>query len=580
MTSETEVERPLSGIATPHGRISLIWPPGQVAQPGPPRLDGRTIADLDLHEVIQVLSGRDTKHEHFATAMLAELCADPETIRYRQEVVADLMENTILRDRLKTILADLQAMIHERTVRQRHAWSVTVIARRVSELEDYVQVATDLLDALRGGTQAPPARAAALCALRDYLEAHTSTPSFRALQAELPRLRATLAQLGSITIGINLTKDLSPESATVLSLNTEKVEGRAPLLERLFGKDGPRALSPLYDVDISSARNALYRDVLKLLEAVVTPVEQAIGRYATENAYALTELEPELFFLLNGVVLANRLVSAGLPICQPALIPMPERVTYLEEGYNPSLALRMLAQARTEPWQDGAPVPVITNRVTLGADGARIWILTGPNRGGKTTFTRAAGLAHVLFQAGLHVPARSGRMSPVDAIYTHFPAAESNELGTGKLDEEAQRLARIFQVASPHGLILLNEVLAGTSAIEALGLATDAVRGLRLLGARAIYTTHLHELAARVDEVNASTPGDSLVGSLVAGVEADGQSSGSASTVIGPRHRRTFRVFPSPPQNVSYASEIAEQHGISYSQLVLLFRERGVTAEA
>jgi hypothetical protein len=46
--------------------------------------------------------------------------------------------------------------------------------------------------------------------------------------------------------------------------------------------------------------------------------------------------------------------------------------------------------------------------------------------------------------------------------------------------------------------------------------------------------------------------------------------------VIGPRHRRTFRIVPSPPRYVSYASDIAEQHGIGYDQLVRLFTERGV----
>ncbi|HEY8684800.1 MAG TPA: hypothetical protein VIO57_04260, partial [Chloroflexota bacterium] len=127
--------------------------------------------------------------------------------------------------------------------------------------------------------------------------------------------------------------------------------------------------------------------------------------------------------------------------------------------------------------------------------------------------------------------------------------------------------------ATPHSLILLNEVLNGTSTIEALGLAYDAVRGLRLLGARAIYVTHLHELAARADEINACTPGLGVVGSLVAEVDQaveDGSNS----------HRRTFRIRPSPPLGVSYASEIAQQHGISYPQLVdLLHRRRLIPDE-
>src|SRR5437764_6573597 len=167
-------------------------------------------------------------------------------------------------------------------------------------------------------------------------------------------------------------------------------------------------------------------------------------------------------------------------------------------------------------------------------------------------------------------------MSPVDAIYTHFPSVEGARPGEGRLDEEAVRLAGIFRQATPHSLILLNEVLSGTSTLEALGLAYDAVRGLRLLGARAIYVTHLHELARRVDEINATTGGDGTVGSLVAGVEEKRE----AERWPGERgHRRTFRIRPGAPGGLSYASEIAEQHGISYPQLARLLKDRGVVPE-
>jgi DNA mismatch repair protein MutS len=207
--------------------------------------------------------------------------------------------------------------------------------------------------------------------------------------------------------------------------------------------------------------------------------------------------------------------------------------------------------------------------VAFAGEQPTVWILTGPNRGGKTTYARAVGLAHLLAQAGLHVPARAARISPVDALWTHFPTLETTTPGEGRLDDEAIRLADIFRSATSYSLILLNEVLNGTSTLEALGLANDAVRGLHLLGARAIYVTHLHELAARADEINASTPGPGTVGSLVAEVD-ETQDAGTHG------HRRTFRIRPSPPLGISYASEIAQQHGISYPQLVELLRQRGV----
>jgi ABC-type sugar transport system ATPase subunit len=231
---------------------------------------------------------------------------------------------------------------------------------------------------------------------------------------------------------------------------------------------------------------------------------------------------------------------------------------------------------------------MVTNEVQFGLERGRVWILTGPNRGGKTTYTRCVGLLQVLFQAGVYVPAASATLSPADAIYTHFPSHEESRPGLGRLDVEAERLGVIFRHATPHSLILLNEALSGTSALEALDLARGLVRGLRLLGARAIYVTHLHELATSADEINASTPGEGTVASLLADSDAEPDAShvrgGSPlvgtpplpgeSPLAGAPPRRSYRIVPRPPRGVSFAAEIAEQHGISYPQLAELLRER------
>jgi DNA mismatch repair ATPase MutS len=245
-------------------------------------------------------------------------------------------------------------------------------------------------------------------------------------------------------------------------------------------------------------------------------------------------------------------------MCAPELLPIDDRQAELTDAYDIRLAL-----ATVNAGVDTAST-VVTNPIAFDQARGRVWVLTGPNHGGKTTYTRAAGVAQTLCQAGLYVPASSARLSPVDAILTHFPAREDARLGQGRLDAEAERLAAIFRGASPHSLILLNEALAGTSALEALDLARGVVRALRLLGARAIYVTHLHELAVVVDDINATTPGDGTVASLVA---EPGDPSGGLRT-------RPYRIRPGPPQGISYAAEIAKRHGISYEQLSRLLQDR------
>jgi|GEM_PF-141259 len=560
MTGPARGERPGAGPPPP---ASLLWPAGCGPRTGSGApLTPEAVADLDLAPLLRALSGQDPRRERFVGGVLTALCTDPQILSYRAEVVDDLLADATLREALRDTLPDLEALGQERRLGP-DAGPVQRIVQRLVALELFVDVTLSLSQAL---DRAAP-RARALQALRATVKALAETPPFPALQADLPALRAQITAARGVTIGINLSDDLLPQSATILSLETERMEGRPGLLERLLGRAGGRAgLTPLRPGD-GATDNALLRDLRRLLERVVAPVGEALERYTTIQTHILAGLGPELALLLHAAALIARVQRAGLPLCRPQVAPLAERSTAIAECYNLSLALRLLEQAEGP---GDLAARVVTNTATLDSSG-RVWILTGPNRGGKTTYTRAIGLAHVLAQAGLYVPGRAARLSPVDAIYTHFPAAERAQVGQGRLDDEAARLATIFAQATPHSLILLNEVLAGTSTVEALGLARDAVRGLHLLGARAIYVTHLHELALLVEEINAQTAGDGVVASVVAAGDEDGAEDG------GPR--RIYRMRRGPPRGRSYASEIAVEHGISFPQLEQLLRRRRLLPE-
>ena len=195
----------------------------------------------------------------------------------------------------------------------------------------------------------------------------------------------------------------------------------------------------------------------------------------------------------------------GLPLCRPQLLPAAER-RWKRALYNLDLALRL---SRQQPEGD-LNEHIVSNDVAFDENG-RIHILTGPNRGGKTTYIQAIGLLHVLAQSGMYVPAESASLSPVDGIYLHFPAEEKPNMESGRLGEEAGRLREIFRRATRHSLLLLNESLASTSATESYFLARDVVCCLRMLGARALFVTHLHELAADCESINSEVTGDSRV---------------------------------------------------------------------
>jgi DNA mismatch repair ATPase MutS len=272
-------------------------------------------------------------------------------------------------------------------------------------------------------------------------------------------------------------------------------------------------------------------------------------------------------FYLGAVRLFNDLKAHGLSTCRAEVVDTEARTCVIQDCYNLHLALRVMHR---QPGADLA-AHIVGNDVTFD-EGGRIFIITGPNQGGKTTYIQAIALAQVLFQAGLNVPGTAARISPVDGIYTHFPVEERPSAETGRFGEEAQRLSDIFAKATRHSLVLLNESLASTAPGESLYLARDIVRCLRILGVRAAYTTHMHELAACVDEFNTATPGDSRVISLVALAQADPCVSPDDTDAV----RRTFKIVASPPMGRSYAHDLAARYGISFDKIVETLTARQV----
>ncbi|MBK8985618.1 MAG: hypothetical protein IPM39_05990 [Chloroflexi bacterium] len=309
----------------------------------------------------------------------------------------------------------------------------------------------------------------------------------------------------------------------------------------------------------------LFRDLAQVLDKVCEPINQALQSYKQINGRFLANLRSDILFYLVGCRLVGRMEAAGLPMTRPDIAPPDARLFQVQNNYNVLLALQ---RSSDSPGSDLGG-SVVGNDVDMGVNG-RIFILTGPNQGGKTTYVQAIGLTQVLAQAGFPVPGQQARISPVDAIFTHFPVEEKLERGTGRFGDEAQRLGEIFANISRHSLVLLNESLASTSAWESLYLAQDLLRVLRQVGARAIYATHMHELAANAEQLNAETAGDSLLLSLVAS-RIDPENENADGLV-----QRRYKIVPGRPLGRSYATELARRYGISYEQLCALLQKRGI----
>ena len=188
-------------------------------------------------------------------------------------------------------------------------------------------------------------------------------------------------------------------------------------------------------------------------------------------------------------------------------------------------------------------------------DEARIYVLSGPNRGGKSVITVAVGASQAMCQLGLPVPAESAKISVATGIFTHFPEGADDTIDKGRLGEECARLREIFDAIDEDGMFLLDESLSSTGAYEASYIASEILTAFAVMGCRGIFSTHLHELAAIIPDINARSRerGGVAIDTLVAGIEEG---------------KRSFRIHRAKPDGRSYARDIADKYGLSFDSLV------------
>jgi DNA mismatch repair protein MutS len=129
--------------------------------------------------------------------------------------------------------------------------------------------------------------------------------------------------------------------------------------------------------------------------------------------------------------------------------------------------------------------------------GERIWLVTGPNMAGKSTFLRQNALIAILAQMGCYVPARGARIGVVDRLFSRVGAADDLARGRSTFMVEMVETAAILNQSGPSSLVILDEIGRGTSTFDGLSIAWAAIEHLHEVNrCRTLFATHYHELTA------------------------------------------------------------------------------------
>ena len=181
---------------------------------------------------------------------------------------------------------------------------------------------------------------------------------------------------------------------------------------------------------------------------------------------------------------------------------------------------------------------------TDNLDGKILTVITGANQGGKSTFLRSVGIAQIMMQCGMFVPAEEFKSGLFPKIFTHFTRREDSAMNSGKLDEELKRMGRIVENVTPGSLVLLNESFATTTEKEGSAIAYDIVKALKECGVKVMTVTHLMSFARRMyEECGGSKSPDSIF------LSAERLENGA----------RTFKMIRHEPELSSFGMELYEK---------------------
>ena len=368
--------------------------------------------DLELDRLFSAMAAGDPFLFEVAKQVVMTSLGKPEPIVYRQDILTDCLAQPKVTREIYDLA--VEAIAGERGA---HHWLYARSADGLlSESIKVLELFVSMLRRLR--------HIAEQHALAFHSEGFTRL--FATLARELgdeylEEVEAHLARL-RFRDGIRISADLGTGNKGIDYVLRRSPDPSQSRLRRLFARDRSG-----YVYEIAERDEAGFQALSELRGRGTSLVASALGRSMSDILSFFAMLRSELGFYVGCLNLSERLSAKGEPICFPEPVPAGRPILAGRGLYDVCLSLSVAER-------------VVGN--DMSADGKSLVMITGANRGGKSTFLRSIGLAQLMLQCGMFVTAESFRADVRAGIFTHFRREEDASMRRGKLDEGLPRFSK------------------------------------------------------------------------------------------------------------------------------------------